>query len=140
MAAEGKTTRFSVSLAEPLLAELDARVIRKGYGTRSEYVRDLIRAQLVADRWADEEAEVVGVLTISYNHHQRGLAKRLMDIQHHAYVNVLCTTHVHIDHEHCLEAIILKGQAREIQSLALEISGLRGVRLAELTRASTLDL
>ena len=140
MAAEAKTTRFSVSIAEPLLLELDARVIRKGYGTRSEYVRDLIRAQLVADRWADEEADVVGVLTIGYDHHQRGLTKRLMDIQHNAYVNVLCTTHVHIDHEHCLEAIILKGRAREIQTLTLEIAGLRGVRLAELTRASTLDL
>jgi len=140
MAAEEKTTRFSVSLAEPLLAELDARVIRKGYSTRSEYVRDLIRAQLVADRWANEEADVVGVLTISYDHHQRGLTKRLMDIQHHAYVNVLCTTHVHMDHEHCLEAIILKGRAREIQALALKIGGLRGVRLAELTRASAIDL
>lgn len=140
MAQDNKTTRFSVSLAEPLLNELDARVIRKGYGTRSEYVRDLIRAQLIADRWADEEAEVVGVLTISYDHHQRGLTKRLMDIQHHAFINVLCTTHVHIDHENCLEAIILKGRAREIQRLTLEIAGLRGVRLAELTRASTLDL
>jgi CopG family nickel-responsive transcriptional regulator len=140
MASETKTTRFSVSLAEPLLEELDARVIRKGYSTRSEYVRDLIRAQLVAERWEDEEADVVGVLTISYDHHQRGLMKRLMDVQHHAYINVLCTTHVHIDHEHCLEAIILKGRAREIQVLALEIAGLRGVRLAELTRASTLDL
>ncbi|MGH8644693.1 MAG: ribbon-helix-helix protein, CopG family, partial [Gammaproteobacteria bacterium] len=89
-----ETIRFTISLPKPLLSTLDERIIRKGYASRSEFVRDLIRDQLVRDQWADPAAEVFGVLTISYDHHQSGLVDKLMGLQHDRYAQVLCTTHV----------------------------------------------
>jgi CopG family nickel-responsive transcriptional regulator len=127
--------RFTVSLPRSLLRELDQRIIRRGYDSRSEFVRDLIREKLVEEQWSAGGEDVMGVLTISYDHHQRGLAQRLIDVQHRHHVNVLCTTHVHTDQDHCLEAIVLRGRAADIQQLGIEIAGLRGVRSAGLTRA-----
>lgn len=128
--------RLSVSIPRSLVENLDQRVIAKGYDSRSEFVRDLIRERMVSDEWAAGRSNVIGVLTISYDHDQPQLAQRLVDIQHHRHVNVLCTTHVHLDHDTCLEAIILRGRAREIERLSIEISGLRGVKTAGLTRVA----
>ena len=136
MAKQDHVTRFSVSLPDSLLAELDRRVIRRGYASRSELVRDLIRERMVEDKWKADTEKVVGVLTISYDHHQRGLSQKILDLQHSRHVNILCTTHVHLDRDNCLEIIIIKGRPREIEQIAIECGGLRGVRLAKLTRAS----
>jgi len=135
-----ETIRFTISLPKPLLSALDERIIRKGYASRSEFVRDLIRDQLVRDQWADPEADVFGVLTLSYDHHQSGLVDKLIGVQHDRYAQVLCTTHVHIDHHHCLEAIIIRGNPAQLDRLANELGGARGVRVAKLTRASPVDL
>lgn len=140
MARNDDTVRFTVSLPGSLRQELDRRMVRRGYASRSEFVRDLIRAQLVTEKWGDGRKEVVGVLTISYDHHQRDLADRIIDIQHRRYVNVLCTTHVHLDHDNCLEVIIIKGKPPDIEKMSIEIGGLRGVRFSKLTRASLVDL
>ncbi|MFH1842125.1 MAG: nickel-responsive transcriptional regulator NikR [bacterium] len=136
MATADKTIRFTVSLPESLLAELDSRFVSQGYSSRSELVRDLIRKQLVQEQWEDDGAEVAGVLTICYDHHQRELSDKLHGIQHNRYVNIYCVTHVHIDHHSCLEALILRGKPSEIEKMALQIAGLRGVRFAELTRTA----
>jgi CopG family nickel-responsive transcriptional regulator len=136
MAKEERVDRFSISLPEPLLTELDRWVMRRGYASRSELVRDLIRERMVEDKWESEADRVVGVLTISYDHHQRGLSQKILDLQHSRHVNILCTTHVHLDRDNCLEIIIIKGKPREIEQIAIQCGGLRGVRLAKLTRAS----
>ncbi len=130
------TTRFSVSLPDALLAELDRRVTRRGYASRSELVRDLIRERLVEDTWAAGDKPVVGVLTIAYDHAQRDLSRKLADAQHSRYANILCTTHVHLDRRNCLEIIIIRGRPDEIERIALASGGLKGVRFAKLTRAS----
>ncbi|MGH8601880.1 MAG: nickel-responsive transcriptional regulator NikR [Gammaproteobacteria bacterium] len=135
-----ETIRFTISLPKPLLSTLDERIIRTGYASRSEFVRDLIRDQLVRDQWTDPEADVFGVLTLSYDHHQSGLVDKLIGVQHDRYAQVLCTTHVHIDHQHCLEAIIIRGKPAQLDRLANELGGARGVRVAKLTRASPVDL
>jgi CopG family nickel-responsive transcriptional regulator len=139
MAKEEHVSRFSVSLPDTLLAELDRRVIRRGYASRSEFVRDLIRERMVEDKWKTETESVVGVLTISYDHRQRELTEKLVDLQHSQYINILCTTHVHLDRHQCLETIIIKGRPREIERIAIRSGGLRGVRFAELTRASSVE-
>lgn len=139
MPSSDETIRFSVSLPKPLLDELDARVVNKGYASRSELVRDLIRERLVEDLWESGEAEVAGVLTIVYDHHQRELTQQILEIQHRQYVRVVATTHVHMDHHNCLETIIIRGMPAEIERLGLEIGGLRGVRFAKLTRASKVE-
>ena len=127
--------RFSVSLPASLLGSLDAEMISQGYSSRSEFVRDLIRDRLAQHAWDAGEEEVFGVLTILYDHHRRGLTERIMGIQHSRLVNVLCTTHVHVSHDDCLEAIILKGLPQEIERMALTIGGLKGVRSARLSPA-----
>jgi len=140
MAEHERVTRFSVSLPDSLLAELDRRVIRRGYASRSELVRDLIRERMVEDKWEAGTAKVVGVLTISYDHHQRGLLQKIVDLHHSQYINILCTTHVHLDRHNCLETIIIKGRPQEIERIAVKSAGLRGVRFAKLTRASSVEL
>lgn len=136
--ADDDLQRFSVSLPASLLAELDRRITNQGYPSRSELVRDLIRERLVAEKWEQGKGTVFGTLTISYDHHTRGLADRLAELQHNRYINVLCSTHVHVDHHHCLEVILLRGRPAEIEKLAIRIGGLKGVRFSRLTRASTL--
>jgi len=138
-AKKDDTIRFTVSLPARLLSELDKRVGKNSYASRSEYVRDLIREQMVETKWSDSIEDVFGVLTISYDHHQRELTQRILDIQHSSYVNVLCATHVHLDHHNCLEAIIIKGQPVEIERISIQIGGLRGVKFARLTQASIVD-
>jgi CopG family nickel-responsive transcriptional regulator len=130
------TVRFTVSLPRGLLQELDRRLIKEAYASRSEFVRDLIREQLIQEKWQDDLADVVGVLTICYNHHQRELPVRIMELQHRRFINVLCNTHVHLGHDDCLEAIFVQGKPAEVEKLSLEIGGLRGVKFAKLTRAS----
>lgn len=139
-AKKDDTIRFTVSLPSRLLNELDKRVGKNRYPSRSEYVRDLIRETIVESKWSDSTEDVVGVLTISYDHHQRGLTQKILDIQHSSYVNVLCTTHVHLDHHNCLEAIIIKGRSVDIERIAVGIGGLRGVKYAKLTHASAVEV
>jgi CopG family nickel-responsive transcriptional regulator len=134
------TIRFTVSLPVTLLKELDKRVVGRGYSSRSEFVRDLIREKIVEDKWSDDAEEVVGVLSITYDHHQRELAERLVHTQHSRYVNILCSTHVHLDHDNCLETIIIKGRPSEIEKISIEIAGLRGVRFSKLTRTARVDM
>lgn len=138
MKKKDETIRFTVSLPARLLDELDRKVVTKGYSSRSELIRDLIRERLVADKWTQDAEEVYGVLTISYDHHQRELSDRLIEIQHSRYANVLCSTHVHLDHHTCLETIVIRGKPSEIERISLRIAGLKGVIFSKLTRASRL--
>lgn len=134
-----KIIRFCVSIPENMLGELDSKIIKNGYASRSEFVRDLIREKMVEDKWHDQSSEVSGVLTLVYDHHQRDLAQRLIDVQHSKHTNVLCNTHVHLDHRNCLETIIIKGNPKEIEGMVLEISGLKGVKYSKLTRTAAFD-
>ncbi len=113
--------------------------MNKGYSSRSELIRDLIREKIVEDKWENTDEEVVGVLSISYNHHQRKLAEKIIHTQHSRYVNILCSTHVHLDHHNCLETIIIRGTPSEIEKISMKLAGLRGVKFAKLTRASKID-
>lgn len=135
-----KIIRFSVSLPEALLETLDSK-ITQGYASRSEVIRDLIREKIVEDKW-DASEDSIGVLVLVYNHHQRELNQKIIDLQHHAdsKVSILCATHVHIKHNNCLETIIMRGIGSEIKKLALKIGGLRGVRFWRLTEASSLEV
>ncbi len=135
-----KMVRLSITLPEELLQLLDEKVISKGYASRSEFIRDLIRETLIEDKWSSSEEEVVGVLTVIYDHHQRELTQKMIDIQHSRYVNIMCTTHVHLDRHNCLETIIIKGKPSEIENISVKIAGLKGVKFAKLTKASKLEI
>jgi CopG family nickel-responsive transcriptional regulator len=140
MRKKEETVRFTVSLPKTLLEELDEQLEKGGYSSRSEFVRDLVRDKMVDQKWQDAKEDVVGVLTISYDHHQPGLMRKLLEVQHSRYVNVLYSGHVHLDHHNCLETILIKGKPRQIEQMATKIGGLRGVRLARLTHASSVEI
>ncbi|WP_293444393.1 nickel-responsive transcriptional regulator NikR [Persephonella sp.] len=135
-----KLVRFSITIPKELLEYIDKNLINKGYSSRSEFIRDLVRETIVNDRWSEGKDEVVGVLTVIYDHHQRELTQKMIDLQHSKYINIICTTHVHLDHHNCLETIIISGKPSEIESISVKISGLKGVKFAKLTKTSKLEI
>jgi len=133
---DNSVIRFSVSLPEKLLVELDKKVNEQGYASRSEYTRDLIRERIVKDSWKEDNSEVIGVLTMIYTHHQNDLVDRILTIQHDAKLKIMCNTHVHIDHDNCLETIMIQGIVSEIKDFAQKIGGLKGVKFSKLVEAA----
>ena len=134
----GDLVRTGLSLEKELLEKFDAVIHRKGYQNRSEAIRDLIRELLVHSA-VDENKVIVGTLTMVYDHHQPNLSAKLIEAQHAAASKVLAATHVHLDHHHCLEVVILKGRSGEVRGLADRILSLRGVKHGELTVTATHD-
>lgn len=122
------TTRYTVSVPSSLMEAFDELVQRRRhYTNRSEALRDLMRSALVDERWAVDDDPVMGTVTVVYDHHQRELSRRLTALQHHAHDMVVCTTHVHLDHHHCLEVIVLRGRAARVKEMADALIGTRGV-------------
>ena len=128
--------RFSVSLEEELLEQFDAYIRERGYVNRSEAMRDLIRKEFISEQW-EQDGEVAGVVTLVYDHHQAQLQEKITEIQHEYYTLITSTTHVHMDHDNCLEVIIVKGKASRIKELAERIIAMRGVKNGNLTMTST---
>ena len=102
-------TRLSISIERSLEEKLERLVERSGYGNRSEFIRDLIRDRLVEKEWQGD-GEAVGTITLVYDHHARGVAEKLTDLQHDHHDVVMAATHVHLDHNLCVEVIICRGQ------------------------------
>lgn len=122
-----KVSRFGVSIPQELVDAFDARIRMKGYQTRSEAVRDIMREYLVQGEWEEQEGEVVGTVTIVYNHETRELSHALTDLQHHHDHAIVCSTHVHLDEHNCLEVIVLKGTGDEVRAIADRIISTKGV-------------
>ena len=129
-------TRVSISLEESLLAVFDKNIESKGYANRSEAIRDLIRDKLVRDQLADAKGEVVGVVTLVFDHHARELAAKLIDKQHHHHDLVVSTLHVHLGERHCLEVTILRGQSKKVKHLGEDLLATRGVLHGEIIYTS----
>ncbi len=129
-------SRTGVSLDEDLLKEFDRLIAKRGYKNRSEALRDLIRETLVAEA-VDDNQPMVGTLTLIYDHHLPNLMQKLTDAQHHAHNMVLASTHVHLDHDHCLEVILMQGPSKDIRAMADRILSLRGVKHGKLVLTGT---
>jgi CopG family transcriptional regulator, nickel-responsive regulator len=128
--------RFGVSVDKNLLKSLDVLMKEKGYTNRSEYIRDLARNDLVRKEWASG-SEVVGAITLVYDHHQRELVNVLTDIQHDYHGIIVSGQHIHLDHHNCLEIIAVKGEAKKIEELANKMRAAKGVKHGALTVTST---
>jgi CopG family nickel-responsive transcriptional regulator len=133
--------RFSVSLESDLLDRFDRFCEAGKFATRSEAVRQLIRERLTSQAWATDAADVAASLTLVYDHHKTRLTDRMLDVQHAHAQWVVSSMHVHLTHELCLEVIVLRGPAAELQDLAAELSGLKGIHQAQLViiRADEVD-
>jgi CopG family transcriptional regulator, nickel-responsive regulator len=129
--------RLGVSMDGELLRQFDGRIAEAGYASRSEAIRDLVRDYLVRDQWQTESGTVVGTVTLVYDHHTRLLGDKLTDIQHDHHTDILCSTHVHLDHHNCLEIVVLAGPAPRIRALAEALISTRGVKHGALTCTST---
>ena len=120
-------TRISISLESALLAAFDRTTEAKGYATRSEAIRDLIRERLIREEEQLAGGEGVAVVTLVYDHHARELAARLIDKQHHHHHLVVSSLHVHLGERHCLEVSILRGPMAKIRHLGEELLATKGV-------------
>lgn len=120
--------RFTISLDEKLAAEFDALITLRGYATRSEAVRDLLRAELERTRQKDTpHGDCIACLSYVFNHHERDLGERITRMQHDHHDLTVSTMHAHLDHDHCLETVILRGDIREVRRLAESLCAERGV-------------
>lgn len=129
--------RFGVSMEAELLARFDALIAVRGYSSRSEALRDLVRQELIEEEWADPSAEVIGAVTIVYEHHAHELAHVLADLQHQYHDGIICSTHIHMDAHNCLEVIIVRGSSVRVKEIANTLISTRGVKHGKLVSTTT---
>ncbi len=129
--------RFSVSLESDLLAEFDRYCQAHHFATRSEAIRQLLRETLTAQAWEADAEDVAATLTLVYDHHRTQLSERLLELQHEHTDVVVASSHVHLDHAHCMEVIFLRGKAGVLREIASKLRGLKGIRKGELVVART---
>jgi CopG family transcriptional regulator, nickel-responsive regulator len=128
--------RFTISLDDDLARDFDAFVAARGHENRSEAVRDLIRARLEAERQSASSGHCVASLSYVYNHHARELAERLATQQHAHHDLTIASLHVHLDHENCLESVLLQGPTAAVRELAGRLTAEPGVRHGALNLVS----
>jgi CopG family transcriptional regulator, nickel-responsive regulator len=130
--------RFGVSLDKALLAAFDRLCLENKYSNRSEALRDLIRDSLVGDEWTRAKGEVTGVITLVYDHHQRQLVDSLIRIQHdHRSTIIIASQHIHLNHDNCLEVIVVRGSAGAVKDLASRLRSSKGVKHGEIVMTTT---
>lgn len=129
--------RIGVSLPENLLAKFDEIILKRGYSSRSEGIRDSIRSYIVHYEWmSDVQGERVGVITIVYSHAQRNLESNLTEIQHEFSSIIQSSMHVHLDHDNCLEVVVLRGEGKDVRTATEKMMALKGVKHVKLTTTS----
>jgi len=133
-----KLIRFGVSIEETLLGRFDKLITGKGYTNRSEAIRDIVREKLVEESVEESTGEVYGALVYIYDHHKRDLEKSLANLQHKHFHNIISTSHVHIDHDHCFEVILLRGEAGILKQIAEKLLSFTGVKHGKLTLTTSL--
>jgi len=129
--------RFGVSMSRDLLRRFDQVTRQRGYRTRSEAIRDVVRSYLVESEWSLKQAEVVGTITLIYDHGSHDLPHVLSDVQHQFHDKVLCATHVHLDDNNCLEVVVLRGPADAVRAVADRLTATRGVKHGKLVCTTT---
>ena len=133
----GELSRIGVAIDSDLLDQFDRLIGQRGYTNRSEAFRDLIRDELIEKTWEAPESPVVGTVTLVYDHHVRMLNEKLTDIQHDHHRSILSTLHVHLDHDNCLEVLVVRGTSAEVRKIADVLISTKGVKHGRLTITTT---
>jgi CopG family nickel-responsive transcriptional regulator len=137
MENEQELMRIGVSLPDNLLTKFDDILAKRGYSSRSEGIRDAIRSYIRYYEWTSEvKGGRVGVISLTYNHHQRGLIEELANIQHNHLDVIRSSLHMHVDPELCMEVIVLQGDVGEVKAVAEGLMALKGVQHLKLTTIS----
>ena len=126
-------SRIGVAIDSDLLNKFDRLIERRGYTNRSEAFRDLIREELVEQTWESPESQVVGTVTLVYDHHVRMLNEKLTGIQHDFHHSILSTLHVHLDHDNCLEVLVVRGKSSVVRKVSDALISTKGVKHGTLT-------
>ncbi|MET0385602.1 MAG: nickel-responsive transcriptional regulator NikR [Polyangiales bacterium] len=129
--------RVSVAIEKSLIDRFDALIERDGKASRSEAIRDLIRNRLIEEEIGAGRGEVVGTLTVIYDHKKRELAERLVATGHEHHEQVLASMHVHLDEQNCLEVVAVRGRVKEVRHLAEHLIGMKGVKHGKLVLSTT---
>ena len=127
-----KVSRIGVSLPKNLLSKFDTTIEGMGYANRSEAIRDAVRDYLLRNELRKEEGERIGIITLIYDHHIRGVSDVLTDLQHHYHGEIQTTIHFHLDHHNCMELIIARGEAKRIKEIKDKLSAVAGVKQSDL--------
>ncbi len=134
---KNKLERIGVSLPANLLSRFDDIIAKRGYSSRSEGIRNAIRNYIIDYEWMSEEkGEKVGIITLIYDHHKRGLVNTLLEMEHEYTELIESSLHKHLDEENCLEVIVVRGDAERVRKLTEKIMALRGVKHVKLTITS----
>lgn len=134
---EDGVTRIGVSLPGNLLDQFDKIITTRGYSSRSEAIRDAIRNYITEYKWLDEEGgEIVGVINVMYNHHQKGTSDAIVSLQHDFGDVIATTMHMHLSDENCLEMVIVRGEMEGIKKLVNRITTIKGVNNVKLITAA----
>ncbi|MFC5652027.1 nickel-responsive transcriptional regulator NikR [Paenibacillus solisilvae] len=133
MANKEALTRFGVSMPEDLVNQFDQRITQQGYTNRSEAIRDLIRRSLLEPSLMNAAQPVAGTIVLVYDHHMRELPLTLMELQHNYHHDIISTMHIHLNHDQCLEIIVVRGQIHRLRELTNHFHVLKGVLYAELS-------
>jgi CopG family nickel-responsive transcriptional regulator len=120
--------RIGIAISEDLLKQFDDLIARRSYTNRSEAFRDLVRKELVKEISGSADAEVYGTVTLVYDHHARLLSEKLTELQHRYYAAVMSSLHVHLDHDNCMEVILVRGKSALVQDLANALIATKGVK------------
>jgi CopG family nickel-responsive transcriptional regulator len=128
--------RFGVAVEEDLLKGFDALVSSRGYANRSEAIRDLIRDALVQRDWQSGSAEAAAAVVLVYDHHRRELQARLTELQHQAHDRIISTMHAHLDHDNCIEVVLLRGKPAELEQIGDRLIATRGVKHGRVVSTS----
>ncbi len=130
-------SRIGVAIDAELLKKFDRLIAQRGYSNRSEAFRDLIRDELVEKTWESPDSQVVGTVTLVYNHHVRMLNEKLTGIQHEYHRSILSTLHVHLDHDNCLEVLVVRGRSADVRKVADVLISTKGVKHGRLTLSTS---
>ena len=130
-------SRIGVAIDSDLLEKFDRLIASRGYTNRSEAFRDLIREELIQKTAERADSNVVGTVTLVYDHHVRMLNEKLTGFQHSHFHHILSTLHVHLDHDNCLEILVVKGKAGVVKKIADALISTKGVKHGQLTLTST---
>ncbi len=124
--------RITITIDEDLLETVDAVMQRRGYASRLEAVRDMIRDAAAQEAALSDQTPCVAVVDYVYDHETRALAQRLTRTFHDHHDLSVAGMHVHLDHESCLEVSVLRGSISAVRGLADVLTAQRGVRHANL--------
>jgi CopG family transcriptional regulator, nickel-responsive regulator len=133
MRCVSELSRIGVAIDTELLGQFDRLIAQRGYTNRSEAFRDLIRDELVERAWESPDSPVVGTVTLIYDHHVRLLNEKLTEMQHQHHRAILSTLHVHLDHDNCLEVLVVRGRCAAVRQIADALISTKGVKHGRLT-------